>query len=63
MAFLVRAPDSINGDGSAAAAAPARGAAMLDIDYFEMSEGTYLYICIYNVYVLDTYVYINYIYI
>ena len=34
--FLVRAPDSINGDGSAAAAAAAAsGAAILDSDNFE----------------------------
>ena len=41
--FLVWAPDSINGDGSAAAAAaPAGGAAILDGAKFEMNQGTYL---------------------
>ena len=39
--FLVRAPDSINGDGYAAAAA-AGGAAILNSDNFEMPEGTYV---------------------
>ena len=36
--FLVRAPDSINGDGSAAAAA-AGGAEILNSDNFEMTHG------------------------
>ena len=47
MTFLVRAPDSINGDGSAAVS----GAAILDSDNFEMPQGTYTYI--------PTYIYIN----
>ena len=38
--FLVRAPDSINGDGSAPAAA--RGAAILDSDNFAMTQATYV---------------------
>ena len=38
---LVRAPDSIYGDGSAAAAAPAAsGAEVIDSDNFEMAQGT-----------------------
>ena len=36
--FLVRAPESMNGDGSAAAPAPAGGAAILDSDNFEMTQ-------------------------
>ena len=36
--FLVRAPDSINGDGSAAAAAG--GADILDSDNFETTQAT-----------------------
>ena len=41
--FLVRAPDSINGDGAAAAsAAAASGAAISDINNFEMTQGTYV---------------------
>ena len=35
--FLVRAPDSKNGDGSAAAAV---GAEILDSNNFEMTQGT-----------------------
>ena len=39
--FLVRAPDSINGDISAAAAAG--GAAILDGEIFEMTQSTEVY--------------------
>ena len=40
--LLVRAPDSINGDGYAAAAAAASGAAILDSDNSEMTKGTFV---------------------
>ena len=40
VSFLVLAPDSINGDGSAAAAAG--GAAVLDSDTSEITHGTYM---------------------